>query len=201
MQAAFAHTLAQTLDWSPDRPQALELQKHFTAVSLLDRTCFDTSESLQKIFPSCGGAGSAANIKVLLSYELITGRLEPLRVLEGKRSDQGQAFGRAQRLQEGELQINDKGFFDAKAWPAAQPAGADLLLPWPHALTLWTTAGAQAPEPSLDWAGTLALCSENRVEWPQVLLGLQGKHRAGPGAFGGFPLEPRECRAASRRLA
>ncbi len=118
-QAAFAHTLAQTLDWSPARPQALELQEHFRAVSLLDSTCFDGSETLQDIFPSCGGDGSAANVKVLLRYEWITGGPEPLKVLEGKRSDQGQALGLAQRLQAEELPINDKGFFDAKAWQAA----------------------------------------------------------------------------------
>ena len=190
VQAAFAHTLAQTLDWGPDHPQALELQKHFTAVHLLDSTGFDTSEALQEIFPACGGAGSAANIKVLLSYELVAGRLQPLKVLAGKRSDQGQALGLAQRLKEGELQINDKGFFDAKAWQVVQQAGAFLLMPLPHSLTLWTTEGAQAPEQALDLAGTLALTSENRVEWSQVLLGTQGKHRAGPVRLIAFRLSP-----------
>lgn len=189
-QAAFAHTLAQTLDWSPARPQAQELQKQFTAVHLLDSTGFDTSDALQEIFPSCGGAGSAANIKVLLSYELITGRLEPLKVLEGKRSDQGQAFCAAQRLKSGELQINDKGFFDAKAWRAAQQAGAYLLMPLPHSLTLWTTDGPEAPEQSLDLAGALAVSSESRVEWPEVFLGTPGKHRAGPVRLVAFRLSP-----------
>lgn len=179
-QAAFAHTLAQTLDWSPARPQALALQKHFRAIHLLDSTGFDCPETLQEIFPSCGGAGSAANIKVLLRYELITGRLEPLKVLAGKRSDQGQALSAAQRLKPGELQINDKGFFDAKAWQAAQLAGAFLLMPLPHSITLWTTEGAPAPEQSLDLAGALAGSAEERVEWPQVFLGAPGKHRAGP---------------------
>ena len=190
VQAAFAHTLVQTLDWSPDRPQALELQRHFTAVYLLDSTSFDTSEALQEIFPSCGGAGSAANIKVLLRYELLAGQLEPLKVLEGKRSDQGQALDLAQRLKEGELQINNKGFFDAKAWQASQQAGAYLLMPLPHSVTLWIPKGTQAPEQSLDLAGTLALRSENRVEWPQVLLGIQGKHRAGPVRLIAFRLSP-----------
>lgn len=190
VQAAFAHTLAETLDWRPDRPQALELQKHFPSVYLLDSTSFDTAEALQEIFPSCGGAGSAANIKVLLRYELLAGRLEPLRVLEGKRSDQGQALGLAQRLKAGELQINDKGFFDAKAWQAAQQAGAYLLMPLPHAVTLWTTAGAAAPEQALDLAGTLALSSEDRVEWSAVLLGTPGKHRAGPVRLVAFRLSP-----------
>lgn len=62
-QAAFAHTLAQTLDWSPARPQALELQEHFRAVSLLDSTCFDGSETLQDIFPSCGGERVASRLE------------------------------------------------------------------------------------------------------------------------------------------
>ncbi len=189
-QAAFAHTLAQTLDWSPARPQAQELQQHFSAIHLLDSTCFDCSEALKEIFPSCGGAGSAANIKVLLSYELITGRLEPLKVLEGKRSDQGQAFSSAQRLQHGELQINDKGFFDAKAWQAADKADAYLLMPLPHSVTLWTSEGPGAPEQALDLAGTLALSSENQVEWAQVFLGTQGKHRAGPVRLIAFRLSP-----------
>lgn len=189
-QAAFAHTLAQTLDWSPARPQALALQAHFSAIHLLDSTCFDCPETLRDLFPSCGGAGSAANIKVLLSYELITGRLEPLKVLAGKRSDQGQAFSAAQRLKPRELQINDKGFFDAKAWQAAHQAGAYLLMPLPHSLTLWTTAGPEAVEQPLDLAGALACSSENCVEWPAVFLGTPGKHRAGPVRLVAFRLSP-----------
>jgi len=127
---------------------------------------------------------------VLLSYELITGRLEPLKVLAGKRSDQGQACGSAQRLKPGELQINDKVFFDAKAWQAAQHAGAYLLMPLPHSLTLWTTEGPEAPEQALDLAGALARSSENRVEWPEVFLGTPGKHRAGPVRLVAFRLSP-----------
>lgn len=189
-QAAFAHTLNQTLDWSPARPQALELQKHFRAVHLLDSTCFDCSESLQDIFPSCGGDGSAANIKVLLRYELISGRLEPLKVLEGKRSDQGQAWSAAQLLKQGELQINDKGFVDAKAWQAAREAGAYLLMPLPHSLTLWTTEGPHAPEQALDLADALAHSLQDRLEWPEVFLGTQGIHRAGPVRLVAFRLSP-----------
>jgi hypothetical protein len=109
LKASFAHVLAETLDWSPAQPQAQQLRAHFAALYLLDSTCFDCSESLKELFPSCGGAGSAANVKVLLRYELITGRLEPLHVLEGKRSDQGQALKAAQRLLANQLQLQDQG--------------------------------------------------------------------------------------------
>ena len=109
VKASFAQVMAQTLDWSPVHPQAQQLRAHFNALYLLDSTCFDCPDSMKEIFPSCGGDGSAANVKVLLRYELIAGRLEPLHVLEGKRSDQGQALKAAERLLENQLQLQDKG--------------------------------------------------------------------------------------------
>ena len=141
VKASFAHVMAETLDWSPAQPQAQLLSSHFKALYLLDSTCFDCPDDLKTLFPSCGGAGSAANVKVLLRYEVIAGRLEPLHVLEGKRSDQGQALKAAERLKENELQLQDMGFYDSKAWQAAQQRGAYLLMPLPHSVTLWL-AGA-----------------------------------------------------------
>ncbi len=189
LKASFVHVLAQTLDWSPHHPQAERLRAHFKGVHLLDSSCFDCPESLKDIFPSCGGDGSAANVKVLLRYELITGRLEPLSVIEGKRSDQGQALQAAERLLEGELQLQDKGFYDAKAWQAAQERGAYLLTPLPHSLTLWLPADATEKEQLLDLASALAASSENRLEWPRLLLGRKG-HRAGELRLVAFRLSP-----------
>ena len=188
-KSAFSHVLAHTLDWKPGHSQAIDLLEHFTAVYLLDSTSFDVSETLKDIFASCGGAGSSANVKVFLRYELISGRLEPLKLLEGKRSDQGQALSAAQRLRPGELQINDKGFFDAKAWQAAGQAQAYLLMPLPHSAILRTCAGPQGPEQLLDLAGALAHATEDRMEWPSVMMGTPG-HRAGPVRLIAFRLSP-----------
>jgi hypothetical protein len=99
--------------------------------------------------------------------------------LEGKRSDQGQALSAAQLLRPGELQINDKGFFDAKAWQAAGQAQAYLLMPLPHSSVLRTCAGPGAQEQTLDLADALAHAAEDRMEWPEVHMGTAG-HRAGP---------------------
>ena len=120
LKASFAQVMAQTLDWSAAQPQAQLLRSHFKALYLLDSTCFDCPESLKDLFPACGGDGSAANVKVLLRYEVIADRLEPLHLLEGKRSDQGQALKAAERLEKNQLQLQDKGFYDAKAWQAAE---------------------------------------------------------------------------------
>lgn len=189
LKASFAHVMAETLDWSPTHPQAQTLRANFSALYLLDSTCFDCPDTLKEIFPSCGGAGSAANVKILLRYEWITGRLEPLQVLEGKRSDQGQALKAVNCLQAGELQLQDKGFYDAKAWNAAQQQEAYLLMPLPHSITLWSAPAPDQPEQLLDLASALAHSSENQVEWTALHLGTKG-HRAGPLRLVAFRLSP-----------
>ena len=124
-RAAHAPVLAEALGQPPIRSQAEGLGQHFNAVYLLDSTCFDAPASLQTIFPSCGGDGSPANVKVLLRYEYIRGQFEPRALLPGKKSDQGLAAAAAALLQKDQLQIQDKGFYDAAGWHAAQAAGAD----------------------------------------------------------------------------
>jgi hypothetical protein len=188
-QAAFAHVLAQTLGWSPAQPQAAALQTSFRALYLLDSTSFDCPATLKDLFPACGGDGSAANVKILLRYELIAGRLEPLAVLAGKRSDQGQALAAAQRLRANELQLQDKGFFDTKAWQAAAQQGAFLLMPLPHAVTLWQCPAPDQPEARLDLAAALAVSEQPQVAWTGLQVGTQ-RHRAGPLRLVAFRLSP-----------
>jgi Transposase DDE domain len=179
VKAAFAHITGEVLDWSPTHPQAEQLRAHFTALSLLDSTSFDCAENLKELFPSCGGDGSAANVKVLLRYELISGRLEPLGIMAGKRSDQGQALGACEHLHKGQMELRDKGFFDSKAWAAAEQREAYLLMPLPHGVTLWTLGPEGAKEQPLDLAAELRATEQQRMEWSKIYTGTKG-HRAGP---------------------
>lgn len=178
LRSAFAYGLQHTLGGPPDQPMAHALRQHFTAVYLVDSTAFDAPASLQELFPGCGGDASAANIKVLLRYELITGTLEPLQLLPGKRSDRGLACLVAAPLRANQLQLQDKGFFSAAAWQLAAAQQAFLLCPLPHAVSLWLP-DATGPETRLDLAQTLAHSSPGRVEWSALYLG-QGPHRFGP---------------------
>jgi hypothetical protein len=199
LKASFAHVMAQTLDWSAAHPQAEALRANFSALYLLDSTAFDCPDTLQDIFPACGGDGSDANVKILLRYELIAGRLEPLLVLAGKRSDQGQACSAADRLRANQLQLSDKGFYDAKAWQAAQQRGAYLLMPLPHSITLWLSPAPDQPEELLDLAAVLAASAENLVEWSGLHLGTKG-HRAGPLRLVAFRLSPQSAERQRRGL-
>ena len=58
---------------------AAALRQQFAAVYLLDGTAFDVPASLAAAFPAGGGDGSPANVKVLLRYELLSGRLAAAR--------------------------------------------------------------------------------------------------------------------------
>lgn len=105
-----------------------------------------------------------------------------MEVLAGKRSDQGLALSTAECLRQNELQINDKGFFAAAAWHAAQERGAFLLMPLTRSVTLWISKGLHLPEEELDLAAQLKGqdSQQVRLEWPEVFVGRAGKHRAGP---------------------
>ena len=190
VKACFDYVLVQTLYWSVGRSQTEALRKHFSAVHLVDSTAFDCPESLKDCFPSCGGAGSAANVKVLLRYEILGGSLQPIEVLAGKRSDQGLALSTAAYLGKNELQINDKGFFAASAWRLAEEGGAYLLMPLTRSVSLWISSGLGEPEEELDLAAQLKASQEVRVEWPKVFVGQEGTHRAGPLRVVAFRLSP-----------
>lgn len=201
-ESCFKHGLRQALaaplsgGWAP----AERLRQHFAAVYLGDSTSFDTTPSLEEIYPGCGGDGSLANIKVLLRYEVLTGRVEPLRLLPGKRSDQGLACEMAQHLRPQELQLTDTAFCTIDAWRIVQNNQAYLLGPVSRSMTLWRDP-ADTPEPEqLDLAKALANCPANCWEWPEVYLG-RAAHQVGPLRLAAFRLSPESAgrhRAALR---
>jgi hypothetical protein len=170
-QAAFDYALSQAVDQPPTAAMAAGLRQHFSAVYVLDSSCFDAPPALQTLFPACGGDGSPANVKLLLRYEYTQGQLDPRALLPGKKSDQGLGAAMAALLRPDQLQIQDKGFYDAAAWHAAQTAGAYLLLPLPASVTIWRRPQAGRTEELLDLDAALAATTGDRLEWTQVTLG------------------------------
>jgi hypothetical protein len=202
-KASYQHVLAQALSLPPESPMAGALRQHFSAVYLLDSTSFDVTPSLKDLFPGCGGSASEANVKLLLRYEFIRGQLEPSPLLPGKTNDQSLAVQTARRLKKGQLQLQDKGFFDCQSWREVQAAGAFLVMPWPRSVTAWLPGQENAPETRLDVAAALAASTQNPISWPQILLG-RGKNRVGPLRLVAFRLSPESAcrhRAAFRESA
>jgi hypothetical protein len=202
-KASYQHVLAQALSIPPQFPMAGALRQHFSAVYLLDSTSFDVTPALKDLYRGCGGIASEASVKVLLRYEFITGQLEPCQVLPGRNNDQGLALSTARRLTKGQLQLQDKGFFDCQSWKDVQAAGAFLVMPWTRSVTAWLPAQGDSPETLLEVAAVLAASTQNQVSWPGILLG-KGNNRVGPVRMVAFRLSKESadrCRAAFRASA
>jgi hypothetical protein len=197
-KASFDHVLTEALVRPPEAPMAAALRTHFSAVYLLDSTSFDVPPALQTLFPSCGGDASPANVKLMLRYEYIQGQLDPRELLPGKKSDPGLAAALAGLLKKDQLEIQDKGFYHAAAWRAAQAAGAYLLMPWPRSATVWVRPQPGQPEQLLDLAAALAAATTQRVDWAQVALGKQERRVEGL-RLSAFRLSPES--AARHRAA
>jgi hypothetical protein len=198
--AAFQESLAQTLHWKTSSAMTQALQQHFRAVRLFDSTQCPCSEALSAIFPGCGGGGSTAGLKLLLTYDYATGQLQPLELLPAKRSDQGLAERTAQLVQEQELGIYDKGFYKAQALRGIAQRGGYFLLPWPHAVSvsrLSTDGGLAQP---LDIAATLQASTENCREWSAVQLGQTETSRLHPVRLIAFRLSEEKANRQRAKL-
>jgi hypothetical protein len=92
------------------------LLQSFAAVIIDDTTTVALPADMAHQFPGSGGcAGNAAAVKILLRWELLTGRLLALRWLPGVTSDRTLA-ATADELPPGALHLADQGFFDAGRW-------------------------------------------------------------------------------------
>jgi hypothetical protein len=179
-KAAFEETLAATLAWKTDSVMTQMLRQRFPAVRLFDSTHCSCSEALAKIFPGCGGDGSAAGFKVLLSYDYGAGQLHPLLVLPAKCSDQGLALTAAQQIHQAELGIFDKGFYKAQALRLIGERGGYFLLPCPHSVSIRQLEATGQPQAQLDLATHLKASTQAAVEWSAVQLGQTELSRLGP---------------------
>lgn len=187
-KAAFEQGLQQTLDYQLDSPMSLLLQKGFGAIRLFDSTSCVCAPALSTLFPACGGGGSEAGLKVLLSYEYGRSQLQPLAVLPGKRSDQGLAGLVAQHVGANELGIFDKGFYKAESLRGIHQRGGYFLLPWPRSVSVWESAAG--PRQLLDVAAQLRATTAECREWSSVELGQEGDARLGPVRLLAYRLSP-----------
>jgi hypothetical protein len=87
------------------------------------------------------------------------------------------------------LYLQDKGFYDSKAWQAVEQQKAFLLMPLPHSIKLWLATRDSQEEQELDLAKELKASTQNQLEWSDLYLGTKG-HRAGPVRLVAFRLSP-----------
>jgi Transposase DDE domain len=97
--------------WHDDQPLAIALLQRFSAVRIVDSSQITLPPMLASHFPGTGRDGQAASMKVSLSYDFLSGRLEALRLEAGKRPDQTNPLA-TQPQAAGGLTLMDLGFYN-----------------------------------------------------------------------------------------
>lgn len=163
-EAAFEQVLARSLAEKVNPSPLALLQEQFAAVRLFDSTQFGCAPGLAEVFPACGGGGSQAGIKVLLSYEYLQSLFQPMAVLPGKRSDQGLAAVATAQVGFNELGLFDKGFYHGAALRGIQERGGFFVIPWPRSVSVWE-AGPEGKPVEVAVAQRLRHHAGGHLEW------------------------------------
>jgi hypothetical protein len=118
---------------------SLGLLDAFAALVIDDTTTVSLPASLAALFPGCGGStpsAGAAAVKILLRYELKTGRILRLTFHAGRTNDAALAAS-AHELPAGALYLADMAFFDAarlgafgtaRSWISRVPASTSVAI-------------------------------------------------------------------------
>ncbi len=85
--------------------------ENFSNVFIIDSSSWDISKKLKSIFPSCGGAGSAANCKLQFCYDYLTGEIYIHEETEGKSPDQKYSINLLKIVKEKSLFLFDLGYW------------------------------------------------------------------------------------------
>lgn len=107
------------------RPKHLRALRPFNGVYLTDSTTLPLPESLTHLFPSCGGGAHgkapSAMLKILVTYEVQSGRIHALTLHAGKDSDGGLPW--LEDLPPGSLHLTDLGFYEQERLQRDTDAG------------------------------------------------------------------------------
>ena len=127
--AFFEKMLAQSI--ALELPQRLTkelavLHKDFVRILIFDSTSFQLPAELAAYFRGSGGGASEAAVKILFGYDFKAGALF-YHVTAGATHDQLTDSGFLQKIEVGDLEISDLGFFNITTFAQLQTQGAFYL--------------------------------------------------------------------------
>jgi hypothetical protein len=100
----------------PASALASGLNKHFSAIRIMDSTEFSLPIAMAKDFPGFDGDGTAACAQVQLEYDILSGNIHQLAFENARVSDVVYAAKSNSTLQPGELVLRDLGYYTLKVY-------------------------------------------------------------------------------------
>jgi len=119
------------------RPPLIPLLSRFTGIVVDDSTQLKLPSILADVFPACGGLDGTrgkAGWKLLIRYDVLTGRLYPFDLRPGKTSDRDLSINPLRDLAAGMLYLADLGYFALERLRQVRQAGAHYITRLPARL-------------------------------------------------------------------
>ncbi len=109
----FTHMLSLSLLITIPEKLKLKIPNQFKGVLVWDSTKFQLPNNLEKLFPGQGGSGKSAGIKIQFGFDLQTS-LWFYRLESGKTSDSESGLETLSFVEQGDLVIQDLGYFNVE---------------------------------------------------------------------------------------
>ena len=120
LKSVLERSLKQVVESRPHQPEIL---RQFNGVYLLDSSYIVLAEHLAELFAGKGGSGSAAGLKLLVSFEYQGGQVMALDIQSGREPDQNCKLHLAW-AKPGSLHLFDLGFFKQETFDQLTQRGA-----------------------------------------------------------------------------
>lgn len=121
--------------------EVVAMMNAFSAVYLLDSSTIALPDSLQEVFPGCGGAGAKAAVKLYLLLNWLTGEYETMHLEAGRKADQNMGQRFLSGTLSGALWIFDLGFFNFNFFASIAQGGSYFLCRLQAHKTIWCSKG------------------------------------------------------------
>ena len=111
--------------------------EHFGKVHVLDSTQTSLPDELSNVWSGSGGCASEAGMKLHLMLDYKSGRYESIAITDGVSPDQNYIDEAIEKLNPGELLIDDLGYFKQEAVMDIDQRGAYFLCRFNHRNNLY----------------------------------------------------------------
>ncbi|MBA2681748.1 MAG: IS4 family transposase [Ktedonobacteraceae bacterium] len=169
LQQVFEVAIAQVVVADP---VALPLLDRFAAVVLEDSSSVRLPDALRDVFAGCGGSnagrGTSSAFKLFVRLDMLRGRLDCSRLLNGRTADTKTPFEHVP-VAKRTLHIRDRGFADLDRWKQEAQRGEEVVSYYKMGLRLFDEQGQRIDVEQ--WLSTLTEPMAER----QVVVGVQAQ--------------------------
>lgn len=172
--AAFEKVLAAKLVDTLKSPEWLGYAARFPRILIEDSTICRLHNFANSVFKASGGDPTRSAYKLDLIFEVVSGSIKALKVVDGSATDPGSAYDVIKVLQPGDLVLRDLGYFCLPSFRQIEERGAYFISRFKRGVSAYTPQG----KPIMDmYRYLIKRCKGNFGADVEVVLGYAERYK------------------------